>query len=95
MEFLVILFFFGLSAATVAKIKGSSFFVWFLIGFSLPMLGTLAALFYRYERHEPKRQCTNCGRTLALHVQVCMSCGEDLDPPPEFMAAAPARSESA
>ncbi len=94
MEFLVILFFFGLSAGTVAKIKGSSFFVWFLVGFSLPVAGTLAALLYRYERNEPVRQCPNCGRTLAVYVQVCMSCGEDLDPPPELMAP-PVRSEPA
>ncbi len=86
MEFFTILFFFGLSAGVVAKIKGSSFFLWFLIGFSLPVGGTLAALFYRYERHEPMRNCTNCGKLLPLHVQVCMTCGEDLDPPDEFMA---------
>ncbi len=90
----MILFFFGLSAGVVAKIKGSSFFVWFLVGFSLPVAGTLAAVLYRFERNEVMRNCSNCGRVVPLHVQVCMSCGEDLDPPEEFMAA-PARSERA
>ncbi|MEA2404559.1 MAG: hypothetical protein QOE08_1206, partial [Thermoleophilaceae bacterium] len=37
MTFLVIMFFFGLSAGTIGKIKGSSFLIWFLIGFALPV----------------------------------------------------------
>ena len=32
MEYLVIAFFFGLGTAIVARGKGSSFFIWFLIG---------------------------------------------------------------
>ncbi len=62
MEFLVILFFFGLSAGVIGKIKGASFFLWFLIGFCLPFVGTLAALFARFERNEPMRRCEECGR---------------------------------
>ncbi len=81
MEFLVILFFFGLSAGVVGKIKGSSFLLWFLIGFALPVFGTLAAIFYRWEREEPKRQCEECGNVVPLHVQVCTRCGRDLDFP--------------
>jgi hypothetical protein len=54
-ELLVILFFFGLSAAVIGKIKGSSFLLWFLIGFCLPILGTLAALLWRFEQREPGR----------------------------------------
>ena len=52
MEFVVILFFFGLSAGTIGKIKGSSFLLWFLIGFCLPALGTLTALLWRFEQRE-------------------------------------------
>lgn len=81
MEFLVILLFFGLSAGVVAKLRGNSFLIWTLIGFCLPALGTLAALLYRSERREPKRQCPECGRVVALHDQVCMRCGADLDFP--------------
>ncbi len=54
MELIVIAFFFGLSAATIGKIKGSSFFLWFLIGFCLPLIGTIAALLWRNERVEPE-----------------------------------------
>lgn len=81
MEFLVILFFFGLSAGVIGKIKGSSFLVWFLIGFALPVFGTLTAIFYRWEREEPTRECEECGNVVPLHVQVCTRCGRDLDFP--------------
>jgi hypothetical protein len=80
-ELLVILFFFGLSAGAIGKIKGSSFPVWFAIGFFLPFLGTLAAILYRYERAEPRRRCPECDNVVALHDQVCMRCGRDLDFP--------------
>jgi len=80
-EFLVILFFFGLSAGTVAKIKGGSFFLWFLVGFCLPFFGTLAALLTRNERREPRRECEECGNVVAIHDQVCNRCGADLEFP--------------
>ena len=83
MELVVIAFFFGLSAGVIGKIKGSSFFLWFLVGLCLPVLGTLAALLYRFERHEPKRRCPECGNLVPLHDQVCMRCGRDLEWPDE------------
>lgn len=78
MELLVILFFFGLSAGAVAKIKGSSFFIWFMVGFALPVIGTLAAILYRNERGVARRQCPECGNVVAVHDQVCTRCGRDL-----------------
>ena len=86
MTFLVILFFFGLSAGVIGRIKGGSFFLWFLVGFCLPIVGTLTAMFARFERDEPKRRCEECGRVVALHDQVCMTCGRDLDFPDESPA---------
>jgi hypothetical protein len=77
-EVAVVLFFFGLSAGVVGKIKGSSFLIWFLIGLVLPGLGTLAALLYRFEKKEPRRACPECGKVQPTHVQVCMGCGRDL-----------------
>jgi len=79
--FLTILFFFGLSAGVVAKIRGNSFLIWFLIGFCLPVLGTIAAIAYRSDRREPRRRCEECGNLVALHDQVCMRCGRDLELP--------------
>jgi len=81
MEVIVILFFFGLSAGAVAKIKGSSFLIWFMVGAVLPGLGTLAAIVYRNERETPRRRCPECGNVLPIHVQVCTRCGRDLDFP--------------
>ena len=90
MTFVVILFFFGLSAGTVAAIKGHSFLLWFLVGFCLPFFGTLAALGMRNDRRAPprKRRCTECPNVMPIHVQVCPRCGADLpfeEPPAERM----------
>ena len=77
MTWLVLMFFFGLATGVVGKIKGSSFFIWFLIGAALPVLGLLASLFYRFERNEPRRECDECGAVIPLTDQVCKRCGAD------------------
>ena len=63
MELIVIAFFFGLSAGTIGKIKGSSFLIWFLIGFCLPFIGTIAALLWRNERDEAPRASARSAAT--------------------------------
>jgi hypothetical protein len=90
LEVLVVLFFCGLSAAVIGKLKGSSFFLWFLVGACLPLLGTVAALLYRWEQNEPRRRCPDCGEVLPIHDQVCTTCGADLDFPDQVLAAQPA-----
>jgi hypothetical protein len=84
MPYLVIAFFCGLSAGAVGRIKGSSFFIWFVIGAVLPILGTIAALLWRWEGTEPRRQCETCGAVVPLYVQVCMRCGTDLEWPNDY-----------
>ncbi len=81
MSFLVLLFFFGLATGVVGKIKGSSFFIWFLVGFCLPLIGLIGAILYRWESAEPRRRCPRCGSVRPIADQVCTSCGEDLDWP--------------
>jgi hypothetical protein len=81
MAYLVICFFFGLSGGIVGKIKGSSFFLWFLIAAIVPFLGLLAALLYRNDRDELRRQCPGCGKVVKLHDAVCMRCGTELEFP--------------
>jgi hypothetical protein len=81
MPYLIICFFFGLAGGIVGKSKGSSFFLWFAISAIVPFLGLLAAVLYRYENDEVRRQCPSCGKVVKLHDQVCMRCGEDLDFP--------------
>ncbi len=78
---LVILFFFGLAGGIVGRLKGSSFFLWFLIAACVPFLGLLTALFYRYENQELRRQCPGCGRVVKLHDAVCTACGHELEFP--------------
>ena len=84
-SFLVLMFFCGLSAGVIGKIKGSSFLIWFVIGAGLPLLGTLAAVFYRYERNEPRRQCDECGRIIPITDQVCRRCGADQEYPDQLL----------
>ena len=81
MEYIVLAVFCGLSAGVVGKIKGGSFLLWFLIGLCLPLIGTVAALLYRWDRNEPVRRCPECGEVLKLHDQVCKRCGRDLEFP--------------
>ena len=59
---LVILFFFGLAGGIVGRIKGSSFFIWFLVSFCVPFIGLLTAVLYRYDTEELRRQCPSAAR---------------------------------
>jgi hypothetical protein len=84
-QFLVLDFFFGLSAAVIGRIKGSSFFIWFIVGAGLPLLGTIAAVCYRFERDEPRRRCDECGRVMPITDQVCRRCGADQEFPEQLL----------
>jgi hypothetical protein len=81
MAYVVIAVCFGISGGIVGKIKGSSFWVWFLISGLVPFFGLMAAIAYRFERDELRRQCPNCGRVTKLYDAVCIRCGEELDYP--------------
>lgn len=78
LEYLVIVFFFGLATGIIGKAKGSSFWIWFLVGAVLPILGLIAVVLSRRERDEPERQCPNCLKAVKLYVQVCPRCGTEL-----------------
>jgi hypothetical protein len=91
--YLVIAFSFALAGGLVGRIKGSSFFIWFLISGALPVLGLVAALLYRTERDELRRQCPGCGKIVKLHDALCTRCGSELEFPdvaiePESAASA-------
>jgi membrane protein implicated in regulation of membrane protease activity len=84
----------GIAGGVVGKLKGSSFLLWWLVSTLLPVLGLVAALLYRSERDELRRQCPGCGKVVKLHDALCMRCGTELEFPevaivPE--SAAPAR----
>jgi hypothetical protein len=76
--YLIIALTFGIATGVIGRSKGSSFFIWFLVGTILPILGLIAVILYRSEKHEPERQCPTCGKAVKLYVQVCPRCGEDL-----------------
>ena len=81
MGLVVILFFFGLAGGFVGRIKCSSFVLWFLISASVPFFGLMAAVCYRLDNRELRRQCPGCGRILKLHDAICTSCGTELEFP--------------
>jgi hypothetical protein len=68
----------GVATGVIGRAKGSSFFIWLLVGLVLPILGLVAAILYRGEQEEPERRCPTCSKILKLHVQVCPRCGTDL-----------------
>ena len=81
MAYLVVAFSFALAGGLVGRLKGSSFFVWFLISGVLPVIGLVAALLYRTERDELRRQCPGCGKVVPLHDALCTRCGTELEFP--------------
>ena len=67
--------------------KGSSFALWFLISGLIPFFGLIAAVCYRWDSRELRRQCPGCGRVLKLYDTVCTHCGTDLDFPDVAIAS--------
>jgi hypothetical protein len=84
---LVIMLFFGLAGGIIGRIKGSSFFIWFLISGLVPFFGLLAAIFYRFDNQELRRQCPGCGRVVKLHDAICLNCGTELEFPDVAIAS--------
>jgi hypothetical protein len=81
MPYVIIAVCFGLAGGIVGRIKGSSFVLWFLISGAVPFFGLLAALAYRFERDELRRECPNCGRVTKIYDALCTRCGAELDFP--------------
>ena len=81
MAYIVIAVCFALSGGVVGKVKGSSFWLWFLISGAVPVFGLLAALLYRFERDELRRQCPSCGRVTKLYDALYTRCGAELEYP--------------
>jgi hypothetical protein len=97
MAYVIIAVCFGLAGGIVGRIKGSSFLLWFLISGVVPFLGLLAAIAYRFERDELRRECPNCGRVTKIYDALCTRCGAELDFPevaiaPESFKRTPAPS---
>lgn len=89
--YLVICLFFGLAGGVVAKLKGNSFAVWFLIAAIVPFIGLLAAVVQRADDAEDVRACPGCGRIVPVHDALCTRCGTELEFPqdPDEIAPGP------
>jgi hypothetical protein len=92
MAYVIIALCFGLAGGLVGRIKGSSFVLWFLISGLVPFFGLLAAVAYRFERDELRRQCPRCGRVTKIYDALCTRCGTELDFPD--VAIAPERGDA-
>jgi hypothetical protein len=79
--YLVLCAWFGIAGAVVARIKGVSMFLGFLISAVLPGPGLLALVLYRSDRDELRRQCPGCGKVVPLHDALCTRCGTELEFP--------------
>jgi hypothetical protein len=79
--YLLLCLWFGVAGAVVARIKGSSMFLWFLISAILPLFGLIALVLYRSDREEPRRQCPGCGKVVKIHDALCTRCGTELEFP--------------
>lgn len=85
--YVVICLGFGLAGGFVGRMKGSSFWLWFLISAVVPIAGLLSAICYRWENRELRRQCPQCGRVVKLHDAVCMGCAAELEFPEVAIAS--------
>lgn len=81
MIYLLLCVFFGIAGALVGRAKGSSWFLWGLLSACFPVIGLIAAVLYRSERDELRRQCPNCGAIRPLYEAMCLKCGTELDFP--------------
>jgi hypothetical protein len=87
MAYVFIALCFAVAGGIVGRIKGSSFLLWFLISGVVPVIGLAAALLYRWDRNELRRECPGCGRVVKLHDAICTGCGTELEFPEVAIAS--------
>jgi hypothetical protein len=87
MAYVIIALTFAISGGIVGRLKGSSFWLWFLISGVVPFLGLLAAIAYRFDSEELRRRCPGCGRVTKVHDAICTRCGTELEYPDEPLAS--------
>jgi ABC-type enterochelin transport system permease subunit len=77
---------FAFAGGIVGRLKGSSFWIWFVISGAIPFIGLITAIVYRSERDELRRECPNCGRVCKLYDALCVRCGAELEFPESAIA---------
>ena len=76
--YVIIALTFGIATGILGRAKGSSFFIWLIVGTVVPLIGLIAVILFRPETEEPERRCPRCGKAQKLYVQVCTRCGAEL-----------------
>ncbi len=76
--YVIIALAFGIATGILGRAKGSSFFIWLIVGTVVPLIGLIAVILFRPETEEPERRCPSCGKVQKLYVQVCTRCGAEL-----------------
>jgi hypothetical protein len=76
--YVIIALAFGIATGILGRAKGSSFFIWLIVGTVVPLIGLIAVILFRPETEEPERRCPRCGKAQKLYVQVCTRCGAEL-----------------
>jgi hypothetical protein len=89
MAYVIIAVCFGLAGGIVGKIKGSSFWLWFLISGLVPFVGLLTAIVYRFERDELRRACPSCGKVTKIYDADTAIAPESWERPPAPPVRAP------
>lgn len=82
-----IAFCFALAGGIVGKVKGSSFWLWFVISGLVPFFGLIAAIAYRFETNELRRACPRCRKVTKIYDALCMRCGMELELPEVAIAS--------
>jgi hypothetical protein len=82
-EYLLVCLVFAFWGGYIGRSKGSSFWIWFLVSGFLPFIGIFAAILYRHETDELRRQCPGCGKIVPIYDALCTRCGTELEFPEE------------
>ena len=81
MAYVIIAVAFGLAGGFVGRMKGSSFWMWFLVSFCVPFLGLACAVLYRWDDRELRRECPRCAKVVqAVRRRLCALRGGAGDP---------------
>jgi hypothetical protein len=86
MAYVVIALCFAVAGGVVGRMKGSSFWLWFLISGIVPFFGLITAIAYRSDSQELRRRCPECGRVTKIYDAVCTRCGAELEFPDDVIA---------
>jgi hypothetical protein len=72
---------FAFAGGIVGRLKGGSFWLWFVISGVVPVLGLIAAILARVEDDQPRRICPGCGRVRQITDAICSHCATELEFP--------------